>query len=358
VSFWPRMRIACGTIALTLWWGGCAATGGEGSETHFVNCKEDSDCVAANAGDACVDGRCTTATEGAGGAAPDSGSGGGSGAASSGGSGAGGSPVIESCDISSSGTPVPQRYSVTFRLENRSNAQVAVFRGCYTLFEIFGCADGYTAPLPYSVNYAGLPSRSNGHECPDSSCREFWGDCAAETPAVTPGVPRIEGWDGSLREKDLSSGCGCVNTRLAPPGRYRVRFAVYPPGTDVVSKPSHYASADFELGDQADVSVTVALDQGSPRVPCAGLSATDCAAQDHCAPVMGRGTLAPEESVFAGCRTNRDDLPGTAFTCARNTPDGECYLFRDTNRPDGWDVLPCSDLPDDCRVAGNRHPAL
>jgi hypothetical protein len=188
-------------MALPLGFAGCASSGGEGSETHFVKCGTDSDCIAANAGDLCVDRKCTL-------------EGGAGGSRSTGGTGAGG-------------------------------------------------------------------SRSTGGTTPSTG-----GNGAAGTPDVP--------------------------------------------------LPSH----------------------------CAGLDAASCFAAPPCSPAAGRSADAPDDLVFAGCRTAIDDggnaVPlSTAITCARSAPGEACYLFLDSAVPDGWEKLvACSDLPDDCGVDGNRHPAL
>jgi hypothetical protein len=163
--------------------------------------------------------------------------------------------------VQSSGTPAVLDYSVSFHFENRSNAPVAILEECFPHFEIFGCSDGYSAALPYSTDYAGLPSGSCKRECPDSTCGCI-GTCLLKLTPVTSATAREETWDGSLREKDTTfSSCGCVNTAAASPGRYRVRVPVYPAGGDASGEPSYHVDVDFVLGDEAEVSVTVPLDQ-------------------------------------------------------------------------------------------------
>jgi len=360
VKFMLKLGVLCVVTSLPLGWSGCASTGGEGSETHFVACKKDSDCVEAKAGDRCVERRCTTAhVLGTGGAPPDGGQGGepSTGGAGTGGAGTGGAPGPGACDVPLPGTP-PSNYAVSFHFENRSNANIAILEECFRHFEIFGCTDGYAAPLPYSADYAGLPGDSCKRECPDTSCGCI-GTCQLKLTPVTNDTPVEETWDGSLREPITSSGCGCVDTRTPAPGRYRVRVPVFPAGGNSADGPSYHVDVDFELGAEASVDVVVPLDQAPEPFRCAGLDSDGCeAAGVRCMAVSGRSASSPTDAAYAGCKTNRPDLPGTAFTCARSAPGEECWLFKDTYIPDGWETLICSALPDDCGVAGNRHPAL
>jgi len=244
------------TVFATSW--GCTSEQqkGDGSESHFVDCRSDKDCTEAGLG-RCVGGRCEQATSLAcGSGLPDCCSSDGpvprvcadGGAVCRAGSYEARGSCPTDCAAAPSGSPPP--YSMTFRFTNASGQKLSVWHGCTYEFELLPCASGYTEPVPFSFFC--------GPVCPDLS-QVSCGACYDEPAPVTQSTPVEYVWDGNL----YISGPSCIQAVALGATRYRLEVPVYSdapamlPSGGYEKVPLYSVTVDFTTSPNGVVEVPI-----------------------------------------------------------------------------------------------------
>lgn len=287
-------------IALTAWLGAPACgqmSKGDGSESHFVECHTDADCLDGGARARCASGRCVTSTT----TLPD-----------------GGDVVPAACRVDTTETGP---FAVQFRFENSSDAKVSIALGgsCGPTYQVTSCADGYARPLQLFAYCGAL--------CPEvPSCVS--GACYDQPVPVTSGKPVADPWDGyDLTAHTVPAG-QCVERVVAAAGHYRIKVPVYPavlptaPTGGALWTPLYTATVDFTLPSPGGV-VDVPIDRAptDAGVPCYPVVARKYGSARDC--------YTPKATIAGLClRESRpNDTAGTGEIACLAAPDGSHYAI-------------------------------
>jgi hypothetical protein len=143
----------------------------------------------------------------------------------------------------------PPATPYTVKFTYTTNTPVYDRRSCGPAFQLFDCASAST-PLVSDVFCQS--------ECGSGSCSTC-GSCPLTEDLVAPGMPLSDDWSGLTYSYGMSSGCTCVNTRVAPPGVYTVAVTRYLTQSDAVTQTNGYpTTVQFTLpapGNQVTIDL-------------------------------------------------------------------------------------------------------